>query len=168
MKVTLTIDDRAFIRHMERVQREAPREFHAIATTLAAQGRELARDNVTHQIYATPQRSGYKRTRLLIRSIFGEAEATPTGAMVTIGAAAHYAAYNEFGTYDGFDMLGGSGGALGNLIYLSRQVNGDARQLEFGQVERGLEPRPYIIPALIQLEMMAPEMMAAAHQRLLS
>lgn len=138
--------------------------MNTLVDTLAAVGREYARDIVTVLIYATPQRGGYRRTRTLIRSIYADVEYARRRrpARVQIGASAHYAIYNEMGTHDGY--LGED--TPEEILADARAAQSDLITLEYGQPEKGLEPRPFIIPALVMLEREAPQLILRAYRRM--
>lgn len=166
MKVTIALKDRQLLAYMARLERDAPKMANTVAQTLAAIGKEYARDIITVAIYATPERGGYRRTRQLIRSIYAQVTHAQKGrgARVTIGASAGYAAYNEFGTYDGYQLAGGAQ-APTNIIAEARKAKSDLIVLEYGDVQRGLEPRPFLIPALVMLEREAPDLIIRAYRR---
>lgn len=159
MRVSVSLDDKALVRALGRMRARAPEEVTIVARTLAAIGREYARDLITVMIYATPQRGGYKRTRFLLRSIFGEATKEGGTDVVTIGAAAEYAVYNELGTYDGATLPE-------DVLAEARRNRSDLITLEYGSPERGLEPRPFILPAMIKLERELPGLVLIAYRRL--
>lgn len=163
MKVSISLDDRAFRRWLQRLEKQLPGTLDTVAKTLAAQGREYARDIVTVMIYATPERGGYRRTRQLIRSIYGANERRGSQHRVVIGASVGYAPYNEFGTYDGY---AGDDVAADEILAAARDSNARLITLEYGRVESGLEPRPFIIPAIVMVEREAPAMLAEAVRRL--
>ena len=160
--MTITVDDRELQAALVKLRQRAPHEIKLIAETLAALGKEYARDIVTVMIYATPERSGYKRTRFLLRSIYSEVQQRKGQTIITLGAGANYAAFNEFGTYDGW--LGE--GAEAQILADARAAGSDLITLEYGNPGRGLEPRPFIIPALVQLEKKAPELVMRAVRRM--
>jgi hypothetical protein len=163
MVVDLSLDTRQMQRYLATVQRQTPEAIDTIAHTLAALGKEWARDIVTVQIYATPQRGDYRRTRYLLRSIYSAVEKIGTsGRAVVVGASASYAAFNEYGTYDGW--IGEN--ASSEIVEAARAVQSDLITLEYGRVEVGLEPRPFIIPALVMLERKAPELVMRAMRRI--
>lgn len=162
--VELQIDDRAFRRAALRLAQRSPDEIETVARTLVALGREYARDIITVVIYATPQRGDYKRTRYLIRSIYGAVERIGSGAVrMTIGAAAEYAIYNELGTLSGYP---GENAAAEILEAARKQADSELIILEYGRPETGLEPRPFIIPALVMMERRLPGLVFAALKRL--
>ena len=163
MQVVVDLDDRQMRQRLQQMQRTMPAEVDLIAETLAALGKEYARDLVTVMIYATPQRSGYRRTRWLIRSIYSAVERNMNNRTIIVGAAAHYAAFNEFGTYDGW--LGSD--AEKQILQDARAAHSDLIKLEYGDVASGLEPRPYIIPALVMLERKLPELTIRAIRRVM-
>jgi len=142
--------------------RESPEQITLIAKALAALGREYARDIITVAIYATPERGGYRRTRMLLRGIYGDFRRIKGGASVELGASANYAAYNEFGTYDGY--LGDS--APDEILEAARAARSDLIVLEYGNPGKGLEPRPFLIPALAMIERQAPGLIIRAYERL--
>jgi hypothetical protein len=163
MVVDLTLDTREMRSYLATVQSRTPEAIDTIAQTLAALGKEFARDIVTVQIYATPQRGEYRRTRMLLRSIYSAVERIGTsGRAVVVGASVSYAAFNEYGTYDGW--LGEN--ASEEIVEAARRANSDLITLEYGRVEAGLEPRPFIIPALVMLERKAPELVMRAMRRI--
>ncbi|MBA2666054.1 MAG: hypothetical protein H0U69_03345 [Trueperaceae bacterium] len=159
MRVTVIVEDRKLVRALGLIRSRAPGEMEIIARTLAAIGKEYARDIITVVIYATPQRSGYKRTRFLLRSIFGEFQKMERGHVVTIGAAAKYAYFNELGTYDSAILPE-------TVLDDARRNRSDLITLEYGSPERGLEPRPFILPAMIKLERELPGLVLTAYRRL--
>jgi hypothetical protein len=163
MDISLSLDTREMQRYLVRLGREMPEAVATIAHTLATLGKEYARDIITVQIYATPQRGGYRRTRYLLRSIYSAVQAyKKDGHRIVVGASASYAAFNEYGTYDGW--IGEN--ASEEIVEAARQAQSDLITLEYGNVEVGLEPRPFIIPALVMLERKAPELVIRAMRRL--
>jgi hypothetical protein len=163
MVVSLSLDTREMQRYLGQLNKEMPDAVATIAHTLATLGKEYARDIITVQIYATPQRGDYRRTRYLLRSIYSAVQSYENrGHRIAVGASASYAAFNEYGTYDGW--LGEN--ASSEIVDAARRVQSDLITLEYGQVEVGLEPRPFIIPALVMLERKAPELVIRAMRRL--
>lgn len=159
MQVRVEVDDKELRRALEQLRDAVPREVDLIARTLAGIGREYARDIITIAIYATPERGGYQRTRYLLRSIYGAVDSDKNASVVTLGAAAEYSSYNELGTYDGEV-------APDEVLERARKVKSDLIVLEYGDVDRGLEPRPFILPALVMLERRVPGLVAQAYRRL--
>jgi len=162
--MAFTITDDSLVRNLRRLQREAPQAMETMTLAAAAQGREFARDIVTQQIYATPQRSGYQRTRMLIRSIYGSTERFQNGGYaIIVGASAHYAAYNEFGTYQGYI---GDDAVPDEIIERARRHRGEPILVQYPPADSGLEPRPFILPALVMVERELPGMVREALYRL--
>lgn len=162
------LEDRKLRRYLRRLGKDAPGAMEIVAETLAAQGREYARDIITLVIYATPERGGYRRTRMLIRSIYSAVEKDEKGRLqVTVGASAEYALWNEMGTGDAGAAIGSNADEAAERILADAQAS---RQrlitLEYGNPGHGLEPRPFIIPALVMLQREAPAMIAEATERL--
>jgi hypothetical protein len=158
MGVRVTFYDESLLRGMAQLAAHWPKELPIVMETLAALGKEFARDIVTEMIYATPQRGEYRRTRMLIRSIYSAVRQEGTTHLISVGASAHYAAFNEFGTYESW--LGEN--ADRQIIEASRGKQGSRDTLillktEFGDPQGGLEPRPFILPALVMLERRLPE-----------
>lgn len=150
------------------LEQQSPATTATIAKTLAAQGREYARDIITVVIYATPERGGYRRTRMLIRSIYSAVEQGEKGKVeVTVGASADYARWNEMGTGDAGAEIGSSLDEAAERILADAQATQQRLiTLEYGNPGHGLEPRPFIIPALVMLQREAPELIARAYDRL--
>lgn len=159
LDVTVEVEDKALRRALGNLVTRTPAEVEAIARTLAGLGREWARDIITIAIYATPQRGGYQRTRYLLRSIYGAVDRINSEYRVTVGAAANYTAANELGTYD-------ASVAPEEVLEAARAAASDLIVLEYGRPERGLEPRPFIIPALVMMERELPELVIRAYRRL--
>jgi hypothetical protein len=162
--VRIKITDRSLQHNMARLRARIPHELDTAAKTMAAIGKEYARDIVTVVIYQTPMRSGYKRTRFLLRSIYSTVKRSERGRVITVGAAADYSAYQELGTYEGYL---GEGAAEEQILRDARAFGAFLITLEYGRVERGLEPRPFILPALIMLERELPYHVEEAIYRLL-
>ena len=161
--MSFTIEDDSLVRNLRRLQREAPQALGVVADAAAAKGREFARDIVTQQIYATPRRSDYVRTRMLIRSIYSSTSRSGTSYAVIVGASAHYAAYNEFGTYEGYI---GDDEIPDEIIDRARRSRGEPIVLQYAPAAKGLEPRPYILPSLVMVERELPTMVREAIYRM--
>jgi hypothetical protein len=144
--IDLEIEAHLHRRSLKKIATLTDREIAAVARFLAVEGRERARDIATAQIYATPQRGDYKRTYTLLRSIYGEVRKVGFSHIIIVGAAADYAIFNELGTYD--NTFPG----IQDQIALDAFDTGSARPLlTYPKNGRGLEPRPFIIPAVVAL-----------------
>ena len=165
MSMTLRIVDDTLARNLRKLAVNAPSMIETLLDVAGASAKEHARDIITRIIYATPMRSDYRRTRMLLRSIYHAVEKEGTTYSVILGASAHYAAYNELGTYDGYM---GDGDAEAFIIEdaLSAARSGNLVVLEYGRPEKGLEPRPFILPALVMLSLDIPDMFREAVDRL--
>lgn len=162
--MSITVTDDSLLRAIANLAKRMPKELDLVAETLAAKGKEYARDIITVTIYSTPERSGYKRTRYLIRSIYSAVERGEGrhSYSIIVGAAANYSAYNELGTYDGYL---GEDEAEAKILADARADQRELITLEYGDVERGLEPRPYILPSIVMLERELPDLLSEAMNR---
>lgn len=130
------------------LQRTLPGELLGVAHDLSQQAEQDAKTEINRVIYNTAERGGYERTGALRDSIKGFAEVDRVG--VTVGLEARggaggreYASYNELGTRGSFRDVA--------------SILADARDAPFGALasysrSTGLEPRPYLYPALAEAE----------------
>lgn len=132
-----------------------------MARYLALEGRERARDIVTQQIYATPQRGGYRRTYSLLRSIYGEARKSGFTHVVIVGAAVDYATYNELGTYDNYYP-----GIEQDIMDRALAEGSRLPIVTFPKEGIGLEPRPFVIPAIASLYNDLEDLLEQAYRRM--
>lgn len=129
-------------------RRTLPGELLGVAYDLSQQAEQDAKTEITRVIYNTPERGGYERTGALRDSIKGFAQVDRAG--VTVGLEARggaegreYASYTELGTRGSFRDVA--------------SILADARDAPFGALasysrSTGLEPRPYLYPALAEAE----------------
>lgn len=156
----LDIDLYAFERDLQAFDRELGEDLLGVGDDLAKQAEADARQRLETLVYSTPQRGGYERTRMLIDSVQGSTAPTPTGVEVTLEAVGgnggrQYAAANETGTRARYVPL----------ETLLREARADPDPLGMRPYERGpggLEPRPYVAPAMARAEDELPEVVLEA------
>ena len=132
-----------------------------VGQDLAEEAERDAKQLMESQIYQTPERGGYERTRKLIDSVDGFVQVENSGMSVNLeafGGAGNrlYADFVERGT-------------RGSRVSLDR-ITTDARgmsELELLSYARttGLEPRPGIIPAIAEVERTAPDRLFEAQEK---
>lgn len=121
-----------------------------LAAGLADDGEADAKARLETVLYSTPDRPPYERTRLLQDSVRGSAALTAEGFEVTLSAVGGsggkaYAAANETGTLQSHRSL--------EALLREARSSPDPLSLPPDTPGRGgLEARPYISPALAEME----------------
>lgn len=119
-----------------------------LAEDLKVQGVSDTQQRLDLMIYSTPER-GYERTGKLRESIHGDASADGDGLTVALsgGPGARnksYSEYNELGTF-------GSRVSLDRALKDARAAD-DPLGLPAYPRSSGLESRPFVLPALAEME----------------
>lgn len=125
-------------------------DFSGLSRDLAEQSEHDARARLDTLIYNTPQRGNYERTGALRDSVYSSAETDSDGFTVTLGAVGgskgrRYAAPNETGSLASYN-------SLDSLLEAARGSNDPLNLPAYPRGQGGLEARPYISPALAEME----------------
>ncbi len=162
--ITGEVDLSDFENHIGAILTGLTPALKELSGNLAEDAESYAFELINRQIYNTPLRSyfppgkdqkeTYYRTGALGRSIEGRGVAVKGIMQVTLEASASYASENEIGR-------GESRISVSRLLASARQV-GDPLGMEEWPRKRPneqehLEPRPFIIPAVAQLENELPD-----------
>lgn len=147
--IKFKVDISGLERHYKTLQSEVRKNIDAVMTRAVPTAEEAAVEVINKQIYNTPER-GYERTGVLRDSIYAVVIKKPPHIWeLEIGAlgssARSYALYNERGTYAGRMELDD---IMRDAIRASARV---LIKLEYGDPAKGLEPRPWTIPAVVMM-----------------
>jgi hypothetical protein len=129
---------------------------------LAVSGEAHALRAINELIYWKEER-GYQRTGDLRASIHAFAVEQGKVWKVYLVATAPYAAFNERGTFGSRGPWTGRV-SVQDILQMAANAPGELIVLEFGSVEKGLEPRPFILPSW---ELMRREMPRTVYEALL-
>lgn len=146
----IRVDIGGLERHFAKLERDTMTNLDQLLVRNQDDAEDTARVLLNLQVYDTPERGGYKRTRSLWRSVYAlrlrESRTVWSLVVGAVGGARgrSYALYVERGTYAGrID--------LEQVWRDAQRVGQDLIHLEYGRPDAGMEPRPFTIPTVVMI-----------------
>jgi hypothetical protein len=149
--------------HFQGIKHNFRHELERVLVDLEQEAERNAKQLLTILVYATPESPTYERTRALINSITAHSRRASHDLWEVVVYASgsgerHYASYVEGGTFGGHRTFD-------EILRDAQGFQADLIVLEYGQPSKGVQPKPFIVPAAVMTARAAPPLIIQAVRR---